>query len=127
MVKDRISEKAPWALVGGGETVVTVSGTGKGGRNQELVLSVALGIQGTKNVAVCSMATDGIDGPTDAAGAIADGDTVARGKSRGLRARSYLARNDSYMYFRELGDLLVTGPTGTNVNDIFVAVGRPAG
>lgn len=124
IVKDRSSRGTPWALVGGGETVVTVEGTGSGGRNQEFVLSVALGVRGIGGIAVGSMATDGIDGPTDAAGAIADGATVARGKSKGLLARNYLNNHDSHTFFRELGDLIMTGPTGTNVNDIFVAVGN---
>jgi glycerate-2-kinase len=127
MAKDRASGKAPWALVGGGETVVTVTGPGAGGRNQEFALSVALGVQGTRGIVFGSIATDGIDGPTDAAGAVADGDTVTRGRRKGLQARDYLTRNDSYAFFGKLGDLIMTGPTGTNVNDIFVVIGRPAG
>jgi glycerate-2-kinase len=111
--------------VGGGETVVTVKGPGSGGRNQELILSVALNVQGIDGIAVGSLATDGVDGPTNAAGAIADGGTVLRGRGLGLRAERYLERNDSYTFFKKLGDLIITGPTGTNVNDIFVAVGRP--
>jgi glycerate-2-kinase len=114
----------PWAIVAGGEPVVTVKGTGRGGRNQELVLSAAIGIDGTKDVAVGSVATDGIDGPTDAAGAIADGNTVSRARTKGLSAEDYLGRNDSYRFFQKLGDLIITGPTGTNVNDVLVAVGR---
>ena len=125
MIRARASRGAPWALVGGGETVVTVRGAGSGGRNQEFVLSAALGVQGTGTVAVGSMATDGVDGPTDAAGAIADSGTVARGRSIGLEAKDYLDRNNSYPFFKRLGDLIMTGPTGTNVNDVFVAVGRP--
>ena len=104
---------------------MTVRGTGSGGRNQEFVLSVAVGVQGIGGIAVGSIATDGIDGPTDAAGAIADGGTVARGRSKGLLARRYLEHNDSYAFFRKLGDLIIAGSTGTNVNDVFVAVGRP--
>jgi glycerate 2-kinase len=125
MIRARTSRGAPWALIGGGETVVTVRGAGSGGRNQEFVLSAALGVQGTGIIAVGSIATDGIDGPTDAAGAIADSGTVAKGRSRGLEAKDYLERNDSYPFFKKLGDLITTGPTGTNVNDVFVAVGRP--
>ncbi len=125
MVKDLASQARPWALVGGGETTVTVRGRGRGGRNQEFALSIALAIEGISGIAVGSAATDGVDGPTDAAGAVADGETVARGKGEGLSARLCLERNDSYTFFKRLGDLIMTGPTGTNVNDVFVAIGRP--
>ena len=125
MIRARASRSEPWALVGGGETVVTVKGSGSGGRNQEFVLSAALALQGVENVAVGSIATDGVDGPTDAAGAIADSGTVGRGRGKGLEALGYLQQNDSYPFFKKLGALIMTGPTGTNVNDVFVAVGRP--
>lgn len=115
----------PWALVAGGETVVTVKHGGKGGRNQELVLSAAIGIEGVKSIAIGSVGTDGIDGPTDAAGAIADGATVTRGRNSGFRAEDFLNSNNSYRFFQKLGDLVITGPTGTNVNDILVVLGRP--
>ncbi len=101
---------------------MTVKAKGKGGRNQELVLSASLGIHEMTNVLIASAGTDGVDGNTDAAGAIADGKTVRRGLKRGLSPEEYLGKNDSYSYFRELGDLIRTGPTGTNVNDITIAL-----
>jgi len=118
----RFSLVRPVALVIGGETTVTVKAKGKGGRNQELVLSASLGIHEMTNVLIASAGTDGVDGNTDAAGAIADGKTVRRGLKRGLSPEEYLGKNDSYSYFRELGDLIRTGPTGTNVNDITIAL-----
>lgn len=112
----------PAVLLCGGETTVTVKGNGKGGRNQELVLSAALKLNGLKNILVASVGTDGSDGPTDAAGAFADGNTVNRGKKLGLDADEHLERNNSYEYFDRLGDLIRTGPTGTNVMDIQVLI-----
>lgn len=112
----------PCGIIAGGETTVTVSGEGKGGRNQEIALSSALKIIGKEGVAIASFSTDGTDGPTDAAGAIADGKTVARSREQGIDARSFLADNDSYDFFSRLGDLILTGPTGTNVNDVSVVV-----
>jgi hydroxypyruvate reductase len=106
--------KAPACIITGGETTVTLKGEGKGGRNQEFVLAAALGIAGLPGTVVLSAGTDGTDGPTDAAGAIADGDTVARGPM----AVRHLAANDSYPYFDALGDLIRTGPTNTNVMDV---------
>ncbi len=112
----------PAVVVAGGETTVTVTGSGKGGRNQELVLSASLKIKGYKGVAIASIGTDGIDGPTDAAGAIADGQTTKRASDEGLNAREFLMNNDSYTFFSKLDDLIFTGPTGTNVNDLAVMV-----
>jgi hydroxypyruvate reductase len=106
--------KAPACIVTGGETTVTLRGDGLGGRNQEFVLAAALEIAGLPRVVVLSAGTDGSDGPTDAAGAIADGDTLRRNPA----ARRYLDRNDSYRYFQPLGDLVITGPTNTNVMDV---------
>ncbi len=120
-VQDRPVPK-PACLVMGGETTVSVRGGGRGGRNQELALSAALGIAGLRGVLVASFATDGSDGPTDAAGAFADGDTVQRGRALGLDAGVYLARNDSYTFFDALQDLVRTGPTGTNVNDLVLVL-----
>ncbi|HYY90606.1 MAG TPA: glycerate kinase [Candidatus Dormibacteraeota bacterium] len=108
----------PAALVSGGETTVTVAGSGKGGRNQELALAAASAIEGTDHLVVGTLATDGVDGPTDAAGALVDGTTVGRGRSLGMDPEKFLANNDSYSYFLKLDDLVKTGPTGTNVNDI---------
>lgn len=101
-------------IVTGGETTVTLKGDGLGGRNQEFVLAAAMDIAGLANTVILSAGTDGSDGPTDAAGAIADGDTLRRNP----QAASYLARSDSYHYFESLGDLIKTGPTNTNVMDI---------
>ena len=108
----------PACVVAGGETTVTLQGKGKGGRNQELALAAAISIAGLQDVMVIGLATDGTDGPTDAAGALADGTTVARAQALGLSAQKYLADNDSYHFFEALGDLLLTGPTNTNVNDL---------
>ncbi len=114
--------RPPAAIVAGGETTVEVRGKGKGGRNQELVLSAAIEIAGLERSVVSSIGTDGIDGPTDAAGAIADGATVDRARRLHVDPKFYLERNDSYSFFKKLSDLIITGPTGTNVNDIMVAV-----
>jgi glycerate-2-kinase len=112
----------PAGLVIGGETTVTVTGKGIGGRNQEICLASALRISGLKEVVVASVSTDGIDGPTDAAGAIADGNTIFHSELKGLDAEKYLYNNDSYTFFKEMGDLIYTGPTGTNVNDISILI-----
>ncbi len=113
----------PACLVMGGETTVTIRGRGTGGRNQELALSAAIALDSYplrpgNEVAVVSLGTDGTDGPTDAAGGIATGDTLARAGALGLDARAALAENDSYHFLGALGDLIVTGPTQTNVNDL---------
>jgi len=110
----------PICFISGGETTVTVRGDGMGGPNQEFALAAALEIAGTEGVVVLSAGTDGIDGPTDAAGAIVDGATVSRGRSKGYGAAEFLARNDAYNYLNATGDLLITGPTHTNVMDIQV-------
>lgn len=112
----------PCGLVAGGETTVTVVGRGKGGRNQEIALSAALRISGMDGVVIASLSTDGIDGPTEAAGALVDGKTVARSKECGMDVKSSLAKNDSYSFLSKLGDLVFTGLTGTNVNDVSVIV-----
>jgi glycerate 2-kinase len=108
----------PACVISGGETTVTIRSNGKGGRNQEFVLAAALDIAGLERVVVLSAGTDGTDGPTDAAGAVADGDTVTRAHAQGLEPAHFLRRNDSYPFFAALEDLLITGPTGTNVMDI---------
>lgn len=114
--------RPPAALIAGGETTVTVRGKGHGGRNQELVLSAALSIRYTPRVLVCSVGTDGVDGQSEAAGAVADGGSVGRGLKKGLDADNLLRENDSYSFFEKLDDLVVTGPTGTNVNDVMIAL-----
>jgi glycerate-2-kinase len=105
-------------LVAGGETVVTVRGSGRGGRSQELALGAALALEGTRGVALLAAGTDGRDGPTDAAGAFVDGQTVARGRARGVDAHAALDDNDCYGFFDVEGGLLRTGPTRTNVMDL---------
>ena len=113
----------PCAFVFGGETTVTVRGCGVGGRNQELALAAAIEIEGRAGVAVAAFATDGVDGPTDAAGAVASGTTGQRARKMGRDPRACLDDNDSHAFFEALGDLIITGPTGTNVNDLaFVLV-----
>ncbi|MFQ6095840.1 MAG: glycerate kinase [Candidatus Bathyarchaeia archaeon] len=112
----------PAAIVLGGETTVTVVGNGIGGRNQEVALSAATKIEGLDGMAIASATTDGIDGPTDAAGAIVDGGSMTRARRLGLNASDYLRNNDSYSFFSKMGDLMLTGPTGTNVNDLSVVV-----
>lgn len=118
----------PALLLAAGETTVTVRGEGRGGRNQELALSFALEIQGLSGVALLALATDGRDGLTDAAGAIVDGETVDRIKAAGVDPVTALAQNDSYAALSAAGDLLLTGPTGTNVADLVIlAVERRSG
>jgi len=107
--------KPPACVISGGETTVTIRGEGKGGRNQEFALAAAIDIAGLKNTLVLSVGTDGTDGPTDAAGAIADGETCNRST---VDAAQALAQNDSWPFFEKLGDLIVTGSTGTNVMDL---------
>jgi glycerate 2-kinase len=114
----------PVAVVAGGETTVKVTGNGLGGRNQELVLSAALKLKDTDDsaVVIVSVGTDGVDGPTDAAGAVVDGATCRRAAKLGLNPARFLAENDSYNFFSKLGDLIFTGSTGTNVNDISLII-----
>lgn len=117
----------PACLIAGGETTVTVRGHGKGGRNQEVALSAALAIQGLPGVLIASLATDGTDGPTNAAGGLVDGLTIARGQERGADALAALRDNDAYHFLEQAGALLITGPTNTNVNDLLaVFVGTAA-
>ncbi|MBI3286989.1 MAG: glycerate kinase [Chloroflexi bacterium] len=108
----------PACLILGGETTVTLRGSGVGGRNQELALAAAIALEGYPDVLVVACSTDGTDGPTDAAGAMVDGETVARARQLGLDPEGYLANNDTYHFFKALDDLIVTGPTRTNVNDL---------
>ena len=110
----------PCCLIAGGETTVTVRGQGLGGRNQEVALAAALALRGVPGVLLASVGTDGNDGPTDAAGAWVDGDTVAHATELGLVPARYLAENDSYHFFEQLDQLIKTGPTNTNVNDIYL-------
>jgi len=115
----------PACVLAGGETTVTLRGTGKGGRNQELALALALELEGWPGIVGASVGTDGTDGPTDAAGARADHATVARARGLGLDPRQSLEANDSYPFFDRLGDLFRSGPTRTNVMDIQVLLVAP--
>jgi len=114
----RPATAAPLCLVVGGETTVTVRGSGKGGRNQEVALAAAMMIAGTNNVVISTFATDGVDGPTPAAGAVVTGDSLAAAHAFGLSPQKCLQNNDSHLFFTVLDDLIITGPTGTNVNDL---------
>ena len=121
MFKNSLRERiTPICCISGGETTVTVRGNGIGGRNQEFALASAIELVDRHRVVVLSAGTDGIDGPTDAAGAIIDGATVSRGRSQGYDVEKYMTRNDAYNFLRATGDLIVTGPTHTNVMDIQV-------
>jgi glycerate-2-kinase len=111
----------PKALLAGGETTVTVRGNGKGGRNQELVLAAMSELKG-EGVVIASIGSDGIDGVTDAAGAMADSGSYKRAVGLGLSLQKYLDDNDSYSFFKKLGETIITGPTGTNINDVSVIV-----
>jgi len=119
--------RRPLCILAGGETTVRVRGDGRGGRSQELALAAALELAGSSGVAVLAAGTDGTDGPTDAAGAFADGETLARGRARGADAVRALARNDSHGFFAAEGGLVRTGPTRTNVMDLVVIGVRPEG
>ncbi|MEK7204913.1 MAG: MOFRL family protein, partial [candidate division NC10 bacterium] len=110
--------RPPACLISGGETTVTLRGAGKGGRNQEFVLAAALDIAGLPGTVILSAGTDGTDGPTDAAGALADGETCGRALTMSLDPRVALDTNDAYPFFEKLGDLIITGPTKTNVMDV---------
>jgi hydroxypyruvate reductase len=108
------------AFICGGETVVHLTGTGKGGRNQEIALSAAKGIAGLENTVVFSVGSDGTDGPTDAAGGIVDGSTMANLQEKGISIDAILQNNDAYHALQAVDSLIITGPTGTNVNDLTV-------
>jgi len=116
----------PACILSGGETTVTLTGDGKGGRNQEFVLAAALEVAGWKDIVILSAGTDGTDGPTDAAGAVADGRTIERAGQLGMPPRTFLQENNSYPFFANLKDLILTGPTGTNVMDLrIILVQKP--
>jgi hydroxypyruvate reductase len=114
----------PFCLIAGGETTVALQGNGKGGRNQELALAAVPHLARLENALLISLATDGEDGPTDAAGAVVNGETLRRAESLGLNVAGHLSRHDAYPFFEQLGDLLKIGPTGTNVNDLVFLVGN---
>jgi glycerate 2-kinase len=108
----------PACILSGGETTVMITGTGLGGRCQEFALAAAFDISGHDRIVILCGGTDGTDGPTDAAGAVADGRTIRRAEALGLNAREFLSNNDAYHFFKSLDDLLMTGPTNTNVMDL---------
>ena len=124
IVKTHAHPEHPMAFLAGGETVVQITGKGKGGRNQELALAAAEGIAGMDNAAVFSVGSDGTDGPTDAAGGYVDGETRSELLAAGLTVHGVLADNDAYHALKQTGGLIMTGPTGTNVNDVAVALVR---
>jgi hydroxypyruvate reductase len=111
--------RAARCFVAGGETTVTVRGRGVGGRNQEAALAAGTVIAGLPKVVISTFATDGVDGPNDAAGAIVTGEMIPRARENGLEPERYLQENNSYSFFAATGGLLITGPTGTNVNDLW--------
>lgn len=112
----------PACILSGGETTVTITGNGLGGRNQEFALAASIDISGKKNIVMLSGGTDGTDGPTDAAGAFSDTFTLKRAEEMGLNPFRFLANNDSYHFFQKLGDLFITGPTNTNVMDLRIVL-----
>ena len=118
-----LNYERPFCLIVGGETTVTLHGHGKGGRNQELALAAAIEMNGLENSMLITLATDGEDGPTDAAGAVVTEESCQRGDRLGVNAQAFLSQNDAYSYFEKLGELLQPGPTGTNVNDLTLLFG----
>lgn len=122
LYKNNFPLKKKSAIIIGGETTVIVKGFGKGGRNQECVLSSIIGLSGLKGIAFSSIGSDGIDGITNAAGAIGDGNSFEKAISMGLNVKDFLDNNDSYSFFEKIGDIVYTGPTGTNVGDIAILV-----
>ena len=125
IARSHADTQIPMAFLAGGETVVKLTGTGRGGRNQELALAAAEGIQGLENVLIFSFGSDGTDGPTDAAGGMVDGNTQKRLCDMGISIHAVLANNDAYSALEKVDGLIVTGPTGTNVNDVAVVLIRP--
>jgi hydroxypyruvate reductase len=112
----------PACFLSGGETTVVIKGNGKGGRNQEFALTAALDIAPEKQMVILSAGTDGTDGPTDAAGAIVDTETIKTARAMALSPENFLENNDSYHFFKKTGELLITGPTGTNVMDLRIVL-----
>ena len=125
VARSRRKTDRPLAFLAGGETVVHLTGKGLGGRNQELALAAAEKLEGLSNAAVFSFGSDGTDGPTDAAGGFADGYTAAALREKGVRIEEVLRENDAYHALQRVGGLIVTGPTGTNVNDAALVLLRP--
>jgi hydroxypyruvate reductase len=122
MANSLLRTSGPACLLAGGETTVDIRGDGRGGRNQELALAAALKLEGTPGCAVMALATDGVDGPTPGAGAIVTGDSIPRARRLGLDPEGALGNNDSFPFHEALGSLLITGPSGTNLNDLVVGL-----
>jgi glycerate-2-kinase len=122
IVRDGKPLQRPCCVVAGGETIVTVTGKGLGGRAQEFAAAAALEIAGLARVWVVAIGTDGTDGPTDAAGAVVDGDTVARAQRLSVDLKGALKRHNTYPALKRLSQLIITGPTGTNVNDLYLLI-----
>ena len=122
ILKSHACSKQSLAFIAGGETVVRVTGYGTGGRSQELALAAAPGIAGLEGAAIFSIDSDGTDGPTDAAGGYVDGESITALEEKGINLDSMLRENDSYHALEAIGGLIMTGPTGTNVNDLAVAL-----
>lgn len=127
LIKNRKLYKQPTVLIMGGEAVIQVKGKGKGGRNQQLSLFAAQKISEIKDVVVLALASDGTDGPTNAAGGLVDGTTLQRLQQRGIDPQTALRNNDSYHALQAVGDLVITGPTGTNVNDLILVLSKKIG
>jgi glycerate 2-kinase len=121
--EEKQKRRSPFCLIAAGETTVTMKGNGKGGRNQESAIAAVNELSGIENILFISLATDGDDGPTDAAGAAVNGETHQRAERLGMSASDYLARNDAYMFFDPLNDLIKCSYTGTNVNDLIFLIG----
>ena len=122
-LRNEISKRPrPFCLIAGGETTVTIKGNGKGGRNQELALAAVDELKDLENVMLITLATDGEDGPTDAAGAVVTGRSAYRAETLEVNVADHLSRNDAYFFFDKLNDLLKTGPSGTNVNDLIFLI-----
>ena len=122
---ENINTKIPLAIIAGGESVVKVKGKGKGGRNQELSLAAAQVIKGTSNMTLIAYASDGTDGPTEAAGGFVDGNTVSELKIKGYEIKDVLKDNNSYNALKAINRLIITGPTNTNVNDLVIILIEP--
>ena len=122
IIKNNNPLPPPACILSGGETTVTLKGKGLGGRNQEFSLAAAIDIAGTDSIVVLSGGTDGTDGSTDAAGAMADNNTLKRAEDMGMDPYSFLEDNDSYHFFKKLDDLFITGPTNTNVMDLRIII-----
>ena len=122
IAKTKSKDNEKLALIAGGETVVHLTGQGKGGRNQELALSAATVISGNKPIAVASIGSDGTDGPTDAAGGYVDNETYLELCDKGINIHDVLMNNDAYNALKAVNGLIITGATGTNVNDVAVAL-----